>query len=478
MLSSEYGTRVWSLISIGVALNVSLGILAAAFKLPLYLDSVGTVLVAALAGVGPAFVTATLGVCLVALASPTALAFLPVAWLFSLWWGGASRLGVFRYPLAVSILALASGVLTALAAAPIAVVLFGGVTGGGTDLVVALLRANGQSAMEASFQQGLMVDPLDKLVTCLSVLLILKSLPFRALAVFKFRTDTERSGQRPLYRPKAPSQRSLSESRGERKSAGATQLYSPGDSAWHRGSISAKFLALALSILALLQLDGGRLLLAIALLIFFNLVVAPEILWPALKLCSRFVLAIAIPLVLIQGLLSPQEDQVWRFLGLSWSIHGLDQAGSLLLRLTGVLLQLQMFLLSTPLHRLAEALGRARVPYPLIFVLLEGVNLVPRIRRRVEQIEELQLSRGTQPYSGWNPVEITKSLKQTVLPVVGGLFAELPTRASALQSRGFLCSTKRTPIPLTWFDEKPTSLAASFAVVGPSLLFLGFWLWP
>ena len=478
MVSRGFGTRTWSLISIGVALNVSLGVLAAAFKLPLYLDSTGTVLVAALVGVGPAIVTASLGVFLVALASPTALAFLPVAWIFSLFWGVASRLGAFQRPLAVLVLSLVSGVLTALAAAPIAAVLFGGVTGGGTDLVVALLRANGQSAMEASFQQGLLVDPLDKLVTGLCVLFILRSIPRRALSAFGFvRPDGDQKSVS-YYHPRTPNPQSLSEARAASKPVGSAQLFRSGESLWHRSRFTVKMLILPMSLVVLLQLSGARLGIAMAFLIVVNLAAAGKLFIPAWKTSLRYVLAIGLPLLLIQGLLVPGEGQVIRFLTLDWSAGGLMQTLNLLLRLGGVLLLFHLFLMSTPLHRLAEALGRARVPYPLIFVLLEGVTLVPRIRRRVVQVREVQLGRGISQSPTWNPFRAARTLQGLLLPIIGGLFSELPTRAASLQSRGILCSQPRTPVPREWFDEPPQSVLATLVILSQALLLTGVWLWP
>ena len=60
-LSSQFSTRVIVLIPIAIAINIILGqTVSAALKIPIYLDSIGTILVGALAGPIPGLVTGTL----------------------------------------------------------------------------------------------------------------------------------------------------------------------------------------------------------------------------------------------------------------------------------------------------------------------------------------------------------------------------------------------------------------------------------
>ena len=73
------------------------------------------------------------------------------------------------------------GITTALVAASIAVPIaagaFGGVTGGGTDALVAVFRALGLDVLQAVFVQSLLSDPLDKVISFTVVFLILGALP-------------------------------------------------------------------------------------------------------------------------------------------------------------------------------------------------------------------------------------------------------------------------------------------------------------
>jgi len=73
------------------------------------------------------------------------------------------------------------GITTALVgttiATPIAAYVFGGVTGGGTDALVAVFRSLGLDVLQAVFLQSLLSDPLDKAISYTIVFLILGALP-------------------------------------------------------------------------------------------------------------------------------------------------------------------------------------------------------------------------------------------------------------------------------------------------------------
>jgi energy-coupling factor transport system substrate-specific component len=61
---------------------------------------------------------------------------------------------------------------------------FGGVTGSGTDVIVAALRQGGSDVLSASVGQGLFSDPIDKTITSFVVFIILAGLSPRLIARF------------------------------------------------------------------------------------------------------------------------------------------------------------------------------------------------------------------------------------------------------------------------------------------------------
>jgi energy-coupling factor transport system substrate-specific component len=79
---------------------------------------------------------------------------------------------------------LITGIIAAILSAPIAAYVFGGVTGAGTDAIVAMFRAAGLDMLGANMAQGVVSDPIDKAVTFLIIWAILLALPERVKARF------------------------------------------------------------------------------------------------------------------------------------------------------------------------------------------------------------------------------------------------------------------------------------------------------
>ena len=267
-IARQFDTRTIVLMPIAVAINIILGATVAnALKIPIYLDSIGTILVGALAGPvagaltgfvsnilwtyvipppfqnGPAaafgIVAVVIGVMagligragwlrprpnrssgelaiggLVALVIVAGLAiyaytrfygetfeffnpdntdvvFTILGWLigaiFIAFVVGFLGLLFIRRDLTVAYVTVAgvvTGLVAALISAPISANVFGGVTGGGTDFLVAAFRQAGADIQAATFQQGLLSDPVDKLVTFFVVYLILAAMARRTKARF------------------------------------------------------------------------------------------------------------------------------------------------------------------------------------------------------------------------------------------------------------------------------------------------------
>jgi energy-coupling factor transport system substrate-specific component len=84
----------------------------------------------------------------------------------------------------VAIGGLLCGILSAIISAPIAARAFGGVTGSGTDLLVAMFQQAGKDLQTAVLQQGLLSDPIDKTLTFFVVYVLLQALSRRFIARF------------------------------------------------------------------------------------------------------------------------------------------------------------------------------------------------------------------------------------------------------------------------------------------------------
>jgi hypothetical protein len=275
-ISRQFTTRVIVLIPVAIAINIVLGYtVQTVLKLPIYLDSIGTIFVGVLAGPIAGALTGILSNLIWQYApvigggtiGPFAITAGVIGFLAGIW----GYLGVFRprpatgsqlalsaivaaalaivvvlplinnpiytdpdqggfvswaVPAAiviaivvavvvaafiylrrdlaglwVAIAGILTGVIAAIVSAPISAIAFGGVTGSGTDLIVAALRQGGADVLQASLGQGFFSDPIDKLITSFVVFLILVSLSPRFLARFPL-------GER-LTQPVTPNQPSM-----------------------------------------------------------------------------------------------------------------------------------------------------------------------------------------------------------------------------------------------------------------------------
>jgi energy-coupling factor transport system substrate-specific component len=260
-MGGQFSTRVIALMPVAIAINIVLGYtVQTVLKLPVYLDSIGTILVGVLAGplagavtgvlsnliwqyapgigggtIGPFAVTAgvigllaglwgrlgvyrsrpasggQLIVAAVVAAAIVGILIYPIvgtgnsaytdpniggypSWVYT----AASIIGViFAIVVAAFIIARRdvagfwvavagafTGIVAAIISAPIAAYVFGGVTGSGTDVIVAALRQGGSDVLKASLGQGLFSDPIDKTITSFVVFVILASLSPRLIARF------------------------------------------------------------------------------------------------------------------------------------------------------------------------------------------------------------------------------------------------------------------------------------------------------
>jgi energy-coupling factor transport system substrate-specific component len=84
----------------------------------------------------------------------------------------------------VVVLGVGTGIVAALISAPIAAGVFSGVTGAGTDFLVAAFRQAGADVQAATLGQGLISDPIDKVVTFFVVYLIINAMARRTKARF------------------------------------------------------------------------------------------------------------------------------------------------------------------------------------------------------------------------------------------------------------------------------------------------------
>ncbi|WP_319584225.1 ECF transporter S component [uncultured Pseudodesulfovibrio sp.] len=184
-LKKEFSTFTFVFIAVAIVLNIVVGQLVSLLKLPIFLDSIGTVLVGVLAGPWAGGLTGLLtnliwGV----LSSPVAAAFAPVAMVIGIVAGLCARYGLFR----TWWLAILSGVIitvfNSIVAVPIRLYMFGGITGSGADFFTAYMLALGNDLFGSVVVMVFTSNLLDKVVTALIAWGVIKTMPKRSMARF------------------------------------------------------------------------------------------------------------------------------------------------------------------------------------------------------------------------------------------------------------------------------------------------------
>jgi len=177
--------RLVSMIPVALVLNIVVGQIIGSVGIPLYLDSTGTVLVAALAGPWAGIATGVLSSLVWSAFNPSVLPFAATSAAVGGLAGVAIKYGALKNIATVLLSGAVIGIVVGMLAAPVAAFVYGGTAGVGTGAVVSLLREMGHSLLQSVTLQSFISDPLDKALVMLLVWLVLKSLPKRTLAAFR-----------------------------------------------------------------------------------------------------------------------------------------------------------------------------------------------------------------------------------------------------------------------------------------------------
>mgnify|MGYP000860135398 FL=1 len=183
-IKEDFSMLAMLIIPVGVAVNFVGGQLASILKLPMYLDTIGTIFTAMLCGPWVGAVTGLLTNVVTGIANPVNFAFIPVnviaglvtgflarkKW-FSVWW---------KWILSMLIMAAVSIIV----AAPIVVLVYGGVTGGGTSIITAAAMAAGANIWAAFFGTEGVFTVLDRIISFLISWAVIKVIPARTLVKF------------------------------------------------------------------------------------------------------------------------------------------------------------------------------------------------------------------------------------------------------------------------------------------------------
>lgn len=194
-LKKDFNTMTWVLIPVAIAINVVMGQIVVVLRLPVYLDSIGTMLVAALCGPWAGALTGTLSNIIWGLAiDPNAFPWWPVAFFIGLVTGICANAGLFKNIWKVIITGFLVALTAAIVSTPIAVYLYGGITASGSSFITAYLLQTGRGMVEAVFSTNFLVEPIDKISTALLAFAIIQGLSMRFIARFPRPQNIEMEG--------------------------------------------------------------------------------------------------------------------------------------------------------------------------------------------------------------------------------------------------------------------------------------------
>lgn len=176
---SGISAKKLSIIALAIALNVVGGQIALLLHLPVYLDSIGTILIAVIYGpfygiLPPLLYGMVMGFTL----DIYSLYFMPVGIILGLTTGIVSRALNLRGRLIVpgALIITIPGTITS---ALITALLFGGITSSGSTVIVQILNKAGLGLTASVFIVQILTDFLDRLLSLTLVAALLRAIPAR-----------------------------------------------------------------------------------------------------------------------------------------------------------------------------------------------------------------------------------------------------------------------------------------------------------
>lgn len=163
--------------ALAIAVNIVFGTVVSFLSIPLlFLDSVGTIYISAAYGMKYGILT---GICtnlvMGITAGPTAIPFALVNAAVAII---VALIAKKRFTLVNAVFTgFLLSIICPLIGTPVRLILFGGFTGSGTDILILALKAAGQEIFAATFLSAVAGNFVDKIVSCILVSLLRQHLP-------------------------------------------------------------------------------------------------------------------------------------------------------------------------------------------------------------------------------------------------------------------------------------------------------------
>lgn len=185
-LKDQFSTKSLVLIPIAVGINLIGGMLCSMLKLPLFLDTIGTLVVACLSGPWVAALTGLLtNVFLAIVANPVNFPYAAVSVFVGLTAGYMARAGLFNKSWGIVLVWIAVTLVNAVFASLITSFVFGGATGiNGTSLITAAFLVAMQDVLLSVFSSSIIENLIDKGISVLIAYAIWRKIPRRLVSQY------------------------------------------------------------------------------------------------------------------------------------------------------------------------------------------------------------------------------------------------------------------------------------------------------
>ncbi|MGE7838280.1 ECF transporter S component [Viridibacillus arvi] len=182
----DFNMLAMLLIPIGVAVNLVGFQVANVLKLPIFLDTIGTILIGVVAGPWVALLAGLITNLINAIFNPIYLPYALTSIAIGLGAGYLSKFGMFKQIGKVIISGIIITFIAVIISAPITVLVFGGATGNTSAIITATFLAAGQELWTAVFSSSFITEVADKVVSVLIVYFIVKSMSDRYLSKMNY----------------------------------------------------------------------------------------------------------------------------------------------------------------------------------------------------------------------------------------------------------------------------------------------------
>jgi len=173
-------------IPLAVALNFGIGAIVKALSLPLYVDSIGTILATLLLGWRMGTIVGVLGFVITSVfINPFAIYFVTTQLAIALFVHIVGRRGGFKSVFKTIVSGVVLGIIAAIVSAPVIILVFQGATGNGAALLTSFFTKMSNQIINSVFLSGFSIEPIDKSLQCLLAFFILKGIPKNLLENFR-----------------------------------------------------------------------------------------------------------------------------------------------------------------------------------------------------------------------------------------------------------------------------------------------------